>query len=490
MQSEWLDPGQAPHAQELRAAAGGSLWAQHQLGMYGSVVGQLTEDVRRTSWRSLLAAAASSAALGRHAEARHFVSELERHPLARWRHRRRVATGLALHAPALALHWLEQTHRRGEKDACLDVWVALLCGLQRYGQAALALPQALHDCPEQPELLLHQANLLRLGKLKSHPNTEEAAHASLTRYFERFGLEQPHRIDTSQPFSARNATATASPAQGARPLVSVIMTAHETADRIESALRSLLAQTHQDLEILVMDDASADDLGSVVTLLQQKDPRVSYFRLPRNVGTYVAKELALRHLVRGDFVTCHDSDDWSHPRKIELQLDELLQQPERVFSWSYWLRLQDDGLIVARQSHPLLRSNLSSVLFRRDPVLNRAGGYDQVRTGADSEFLARLQLVFGQKASARVRKPLAFGAARAGSLMTDQVTGITGVTSTTPFRLAYWEAWRRWHMESLKQGRRPRMPEKPLQRPFPIPEGQAAAPGPDLLEAIWRQVNG
>ena len=261
------------------------------------------------------------------------------------------------------------------------------------------------------------------------------------------------------------------------------MTAFETGKRIHYALRSLLAQTHGNLEILVMDDASGDDLGAVVARLRQEDPRIRYFRLPRNVGTYVAKELALRHLVRGDFVTCHDSDDWSHPRKIELQLEALLRHPKRVFSWSYWLRVQDDGLIVARQSHPLLRPNLSSVLFRREAVLDRAGGYDQVRTGADSEFLARLQLVFGRQAGARLRLPLAFGALRAGSLMTDGVTGIGAGTSTTPFRLAYWEAWRHWHLACQQQGRRPRMPERPADRPYPIPEGQAAETGPDLLAA-------
>ena len=77
------------------------------------------------------------------------------------------------------------------------------------------------------------------------------------------------------------------------------------------------------------------------------------------------------------------------------------------------------------------------MLCRREAVLDRGGGYDQVRTGADSEFLARLQIVFGRQAGARLRLPLSFGALRSGSLMTDSVTGINGVTSTPPFRLAY-----------------------------------------------------
>jgi len=468
------------------------LWSLHQLGLYRSVVELAEQEPVAFRQRELAAAVASSAALGHSWAAGSHFRRLLKHPLSCWRRRRQIAITLAPHAPALALRWLEETRREG-KDDCADLRIALLCSLGRLGEAARLLPSAKATLPDQPELRLQEANLLRLGKLEAGAEVEEAVLACLARYFEHFGLEPPVRRDETLPLNAGNADVAAPlapPGSHQGPLVSVIMTAFETGERIHYALRSLLAQTHRNLEILVMDDASGDDLGTVVTRLRQEDARIRYFRLPRNVGTYVAKELALRHLVRGNFVTCHDSDDWSHPRKIELQLEALLRHPKRVFSWSYWLRVQDDGLIVARQSYPLLRPNLSSVLFRRDAVLDRAGGYDQVRTGADSEFLARLQIVFGRQAGARLRLPLSFGALRSGSLMTDSVTGINGATSTTPFRLAYWEAWRQWHLACLQQGRRPRMPERAAQRPYPVPEGQAGEPGPDLLEAIWRQEEG
>lgn len=465
------------------------LWALHQLGLYRSVAELAAREQAAVKQRELAAAAASCAALGRFQDAEKHFRRLLKHPLSRWYRRRQIAIALAPHAPDLALRWLEETRREG-KDDCADLWVALLCGLGRYGEAARLLPRAKTAFPDQPELRLHEANLQRLGKLAAGAEGEEAMLACLAGYFEHYGLEPPLPRNDALPLSAANARAKAGAGSHQGPLVSVIMTAYDTGERIDYALRSLLAQTHGNLEILVMDDASGDDLGAVVARLKQEDPRIRYFRLPRNVGTYVAKELALRYLARSDFVTCHDSDDWSHPRKIELQLKALLQDPRRVFSWSYWLRVQDDGLIVARQSHPLLRPNLSSVLFRREAVLDRAGGYDQVRTGADSEFLARLQLVFGRQAGARLRLPLAFGALRAGSLMTDGVTGIGAGTSTTPFRLAYWEAWRHWHLACQQQGRRPRMPERPADRPYPIPEGQAAEPGPDLLAALWRQSEG
>src|SRR5690606_14648904 len=87
------------------------------------------------------------------------------------------------------------------------------------------------------------------------------------------------------------------------PLVSVIMTGYRTARRIGPALESLRSQTHRNLEIIVVDDASDDDLGEAVQAAAQGDPRVLYYRLPRNVGPYVAKDLALRELTKGDFVT-------------------------------------------------------------------------------------------------------------------------------------------------------------------------------------------
>jgi glycosyltransferase involved in cell wall biosynthesis len=236
----------------------------------------------------------------------------------------------------------------------------------------------------------------------------------------------------------------------------------------------LLAQTYQNIEIVVVDDASDDATGAVVEEIATQDQRVRYVKLPCNVGTFVAKNIGLE-FARGDFITCQDSDDWAHPRKIELQMQPLLQNSRLIVTTSHWVRLQDDGLFYARSVYPLMRHNPASPLFRRQPVQRYAGSWDCVRTGADSEFIARLKLVFGHKAVYRIKKPLTFGAHRPDSLMTAVTTGYTaeGISAT---RLAYWEAWGHWHIDELRAGRKPRMPVGLTdERPFQAPEAIAVS---------------
>ncbi|MEC3766368.1 glycosyltransferase family 2 protein [Cupriavidus sp. SS-3] len=249
------------------------------------------------------------------------------------------------------------------------------------------------------------------------------------------------------------------------------MTTFEVGERVDVAIKSVLDQSYQNIELIIVDDASQDGTWQIVQAWAKRDQRVKCLRMGRNGGTYVAKNIGLCH-AKGAFVTCHDSDDWSHPLKIERQIKPLLADSRLVASTSHWLRMRDDGVYFARAVHPLLRMNLSSTLFRREPVISNMGIWDTVRTGADSEFLARLRLVFGRSSVHRIAQPLSLGSHRPNSLMTARATGYSsaGVSSQ---RLAYWEAWSRWHINALRSRCMPRLPSDiaslAAARPFSIP---------------------
>lgn len=253
------------------------------------------------------------------------------------------------------------------------------------------------------------------------------------------------------------------------PLVSVLVTTFRTGQRAVRAIESILQQSYRNLEVVVVDDASGDDTPQLLAQLAKQDARVRVLVLPTNVGTYVAKSLGLQ-VARGEFVTCHDSDDWSHPCKIARQVQPLLDEPGLVASISYLLRMQDDGQYYAWPVHPLMRINQSSLLFRREPVLAKAGAWDCVRTGADSEFYARLRLVFGKKAVKRIRQPLSLVAHRPGSLMTDKKTGYSDKGISVE-RLDYVESWGRWHIECLARGKTPYLGLLATERAFAAPQG-------------------
>ena len=84
----------------------------------------------------------------------------------------------------------------------------------------------------------------------------------------------------------------------------VMMPAWNSEDTLEAAAMSILDQTWQNLELLIVDDASHDDTWAVMEILARRDERVRITRNKVNVGPYVSKNVALGH-ARGDWITGH-----------------------------------------------------------------------------------------------------------------------------------------------------------------------------------------
>lgn len=299
-------------------------------------------------------------------------------------------------------------------------------------------------------------------------STPQSQCAAINRYLAHFGLDPVALQNPAQALSAANIESLCTAKIEHQALVSILVTTHNNADRLPECIRSLLRQSYQNIEILIIDDACTDHTEKVMQTLKQTDSRIRIIRLPENVGTFAAKNIAMQY-ARGEFVICHDSDDWAHPRKIEYQVLPLISRPNLVFSISRWVRITDSGLFYARQIFPFTRLNLSSLMFRKNQVIHTCGLWDMVRTGADSEFFERLKLSFAPESFVYIKKPLTLGAHRENSLMTAPDTGYDQYNAS-PIRLAYWEAWRRWHLDCIRQDYTPVMPKNIAQHPFPIPQ--------------------
>lgn len=112
---------------------------------------------------------------------------------------------------------------------------------------------------------------------------------------------------------------------GSAPRVSVLMPAYNAGRTIRRACASLIAQTFEDWECVVVDDGSQDETAELVE--QIHDDRFRVIRLRQNLGRGAARQLALENS-RGKFVAFLDADDWWYPSKLEHQLDVM----ERVGS--------------------------------------------------------------------------------------------------------------------------------------------------------------
>lgn len=201
-----------------------------------------------------------------------------------------------------------------------------------------------------------------------------------------------------------------------RPTVSVLLPAYNLEDFVDEAVRSVVAQTFPDWEIVAVDDASSDGTYDRLREWSTRDPRVRPFRNEKNRGMTGNWNRALE-LARGTFVLKLDADDALRPRTLEI-LVSALRDPSiigagvRTLLCSETLDpidglLGDDAMIargidpyadqerscrdwflVAAHGHQLWHS--CAIMLRRDD-LTRLGGYDE-RFGcaSDTELIWRV----------------------------------------------------------------------------------------------------
>lgn len=413
---------------KAKVSANLKIWAYYRLGMYNAVV---ETQSRNLNWRAYFAKIIAYAALGKNEEAKKLLETFYTSRQYRT-HGELLVKALAPYMADVAL---------GLKDAVSIAPVIELALLIKVNDRENALKKAEHLIEakvyrSKPELLLYYSNL-----------TAFLARKKLTLlniYLAQYNLTKVRLKDKNNTLSVKNLSAKSKPLKN-DTLVSIIVTTYNSSGYIETALHSILSQSYSNIEVIVVDDASSDHTVEIIETFVKADARVRLIKLSKNVGTYVAKNIAL-DLANGEFVTCHDSDDWSHPLKIEKQVMVLIKDTKLLASISYWVRIDENGKYYTRYVYPLGRLNMSSLMYRKEKVLKMMGYYDSVRTGADSEFYARMTLVFGKKKIKRVKLPLSFGAHRENSLMTEKHTGYcdAGISSN---RLQYWESWNHWHIQ-------------------------------------------
>lgn len=169
------------------------------------------------------------------------------------------------------------------------------------------------------------------------------------------------------------------------PLVSVIMAAYNCQDTIDYALRSVAAQSHPNVEIIVIDDCSPTPV--VLPAWAHGRPDIVLHRVPVNVGPYECRNVAIA-MAKGEFIATHDADDWMHPQKIQRQL-ETLARSNAVASYTRHIRLLSDGTPALENNGMFMGDGPITSIFRR-PLFDALGGFLSVRTRGDMEFKARL----------------------------------------------------------------------------------------------------
>ncbi|WP_156823514.1 glycosyltransferase family 2 protein [Woodsholea maritima] len=255
-------------------------------------------------------------------------------------------------------------------------------------------------------------------------------------------------------------------------LISIILSAYNSENTIVSSVQSILNQTWQNIELILINDASTDQTLNLVRSLSFKDTRIKIIDNPSNLGPYVSKNKALEHAT-GKFITCHDADDWAHPQRLENQVKSLLSERNMV-SISYMLRLSQSGVptqfMRKSEASPdgVMRLAYVSAMFNR-AVFDEIGYWDCVRFAADSEMIARAKLFYGDKFVFESSLGM-LCLDNEGSLTNHKVYGIDKTRGISPIRKSYKESWMAWHEQCRQENESLYLPFPHLDRKFIAPK--------------------
>jgi glycosyltransferase involved in cell wall biosynthesis len=141
-----------------------------------------------------------------------------------------------------------------------------------------------------------------------------------------------------------------------QPLVSIIIPTYNRAHLIEETLDSVLAQTYENWECIVVDDGSTDATALTVEAYLRKDARFQFFKRPNHKpkGANACRNYGFEKS-KGEFIQWFDSDDLMHPRKLDLKICYALKEKATVVVDTFTLK-----------ANGVLDTNPKVVIFESD----------------------------------------------------------------------------------------------------------------------------
>lgn len=123
--------------------------------------------------------------------------------------------------------------------------------------------------------------------------------------------------------------------------VSIITPCFNSEKYVSQAIHSVLNQTHQDWELLLVDDCSSDETFAIVSKFASQDNRIKAFKLAKNSGAGVARNFAIQQ-ASGNYIAFLDADDLWKPEKLEKQLN-FMQTQNIPFTFSFYETIDEVG---------------------------------------------------------------------------------------------------------------------------------------------------
>lgn len=186
-------------------------------------------------------------------------------------------------------------------------------------------------------------------------------------------------------------------------LISVIVPVYNGELTIEETVKSVLNQTFQEFELIVINDGSVDSTLDVLSKIQ--DHRVKVFSYP-NAGLSASRNRGIEH-AQGEFISFIDADDLWTKDKLDAQLNSLREHPEAAVSYSWTDFIDMSGNLLGFGVHHTANGYVFPNLLRfffigsgsnaliRKYVFDKVGRFDETLTSAeDLDFFLRIAALF------------------------------------------------------------------------------------------------
>lgn len=185
------------------------------------------------------------------------------------------------------------------------------------------------------------------------------------------------------------------------PIVSIVVATFNAEKYIEDCINSLVGQTYKNIEIIICDDCSTDATPAILDKLKSKDNRIRVFTNKTNLRAAASRNKCIENSI-GRYIMIQDSDDICERDRVQILLDELLQNENVNFVSSGHYLFDDDGIYKTVTPKIELPQNddflfgmpfcHAATMFKAS-CLKKVGGYrvsKETRRGQDYDLFMRL----------------------------------------------------------------------------------------------------
>ncbi|HYE72500.1 MAG TPA: glycosyltransferase family A protein [Blastocatellia bacterium] len=162
------------------------------------------------------------------------------------------------------------------------------------------------------------------------------------------------------------------------PEITVLTAVRNGIKYLPATLKSIQAQTFEDWELILVDDASADDTPRLIEAEMKRDPRIKLIRRTQAGGPFVAAYDGLKY-ASGKFIARTDADDISLPQRFEQQLRFLKSHANTKACASFCQSLDDNGLVDYFYTAPKYSGSLKWYLCLRCPLIH-SSAFVEIKT--------------------------------------------------------------------------------------------------------------